>query len=306
VKTPRTIWSKLRSLWQRREVKREIDEELRFHIEQRTAENLAAGLTPEEAARAARKRFGNVQRVREECRDVRGASFGEAMGRDLRFGLRVLRKNPGFTAVAVLTLALCLGANLTIFAVVDVMLLRPLPFPQPERLVTMFNTYPKTDLGRAGSSFPNLYNRRGRLEAFSSVAAYKPDAVTVGEAGGARRVEVLRVSPEFFETLGVGPVLGRSFTEEEMTFQTHHVVLLSQACWRQHFEADPHVLGREVRVNGFAKMIVGVLPPGFHFLSSKAQIFLPLSSSPDQRGINNLHNSAAQAGSDAGRSAIAD
>jgi predicted permease len=292
VKTPRTIWSKLRSLWQRREVKREIDEELRFHIEQRTAENLAAGLTPEEAARAARKRFGNVQRVREECRDVRGASFGEAMGRDLRFGLRVLRKNPGFTAVAVLTLALCLGANLTIFAVVDVMLLRPLPFPQPERLVTMFNTYPKTDLGRAGSSFPNLYNRRGRLEAFSSVAAYKPDAVTVGEAGGARRVEVLRVSPEFFETLGVGPVLGRSFTEEEMTFQTHHVVLLSQACWRQHFEADPHVLGREVRVNGFAKMIVGVLPPGFHFLSSKAQIFLPLSSSPDQRGINNLHNSA--------------
>lgn len=273
-------------------VKREIDEELRFHIEARTAENLATGMTPEDAAREARKGFGNFQSVREECRDVRGASFGEATWRDIGFGLRMLRKNPGFTAVAVLTLTLCIGANLTIFAVVDAILLRPLPFPQPERLVTMFDTYPKTDLGRAGSSFPNLYNRRGSIEAFSSVAAYKNDAVIVGEPGASQRDEVMRVSPEFFETLGVGPALGRPFTEEEMTFQTHHVAILSHSYWRRHFNADPNALGREVRVNGFAKIIVGVLPPGFRFLSSKAQMLLPLSSSTDQRGINSLHNSA--------------
>jgi ABC-type antimicrobial peptide transport system permease subunit len=211
---------------------------------------------------------------------------------DLQYGLRMLAKNPGFTVVAVLTLALCIGANLTIFAVVEAILLRPLPFPQPERLVTMFNTYPKTDIGRAGSSFPNVYNRRGTIEAFSSVAAYKNDAVIVGEAGGASRVEIMRVSPEFFETLGVGLAQGRSFAEEEMTVQTHHVAILSHAYWRRHFDADADILGREVRVNGFAKMIVGVLPPGFRFLSSKAQIFLPLSSSLDQRGINSLHNSS--------------
>jgi predicted permease len=278
-------------LWQRPAVKREIDEELRFHLEQRTAEKLAAGMSPEEAAREARKRFGNVQRVREECRDARGASLGEALWRDIRFGLRMLLKNPGFTAVALMTLALCLGANLAIFAVVDAILLRPLAFPQPDRLVTLFNVYPKTDIGRAVSSFPNLYNRRGAIGAFSSVAAYKHDAVTVGEAGSAGRVDIQRISPEFFQTLGTGPALGRAFTEEEMTFQTHHVAILSQAYWRQHFEADPNLLGRKLRINGFDKTIVGVMPPGFRFLSSKAQIFLPLSSSPEQRGLNNLHNS---------------
>lgn len=212
------------------------------------------------------------------------------IGNDLKYGLRMLAKSPGFTMVAVLTLALCLGANLAIFAVVDGVLLRPLPFPEPARLVALYNLYPKLEAGRSGSSLPNLYTRRGKIDAFASVAGYKHDAVTVGEGGGAGRAEILRVSPEFFETLGVPPLVGRSFTEEEMTFRTHHVAILSQAYWREHFDADANVLGRSVRVNGFDKRIIGVLPPGFQFLSAQAQIFLPLSSDPGQRGINNLHN----------------
>ena len=123
-------------------MKREIDEELRFHLEQRTTDNIAAGMAPEEAAREARKRFGNWQSVREDCRAVLGASLGEATLRDSRFGLRMLRRSPGFTTAAILTLALCIGANLAIFAVVDAILVRPLPFRDAGRLVTVFNSYP--------------------------------------------------------------------------------------------------------------------------------------------------------------------
>jgi len=131
----RTLWRWLRSLGQRRAVKREIDEELRFHVEQRTAENIAAGMSPEDAALEARKRFGNFQNAREECRRVVGADFGESVLRDIQFGLRMLWKNPGFTAVAVLTLALGIGATTAIYSVVNSVLLNPIPGPQPERLV---------------------------------------------------------------------------------------------------------------------------------------------------------------------------
>src|SRR5690242_10678571 len=130
---------RLRSLGQRREVKQEIDEELRFHIEQRTAENIAAGMSPEDAARAARRRFGNLQNVREDCREARGASFGETVFKDLGFALRVLRKNPGFTTMAALTLALGIGATTAIFSVVYATLFEALPYPKSEQLVMLWS-----------------------------------------------------------------------------------------------------------------------------------------------------------------------
>src|SRR6266511_2891927 len=210
---------------------------------------------------------------------------------DLRFAWRQLLKNPAFTAVAVLTLAVCLGANLTIFAVVDAVLVRPLPFPEPDRLVTMFNTYPKAGVERNGASLANYYERRGNISAFSQVAILSQGTAIVGEAGSTDQMDLMRVSPEFFTTLGVDSIRGRAFREEEMTYQTDGVAILTDSYWRHRCNADPHILGRQIRVDGFQKTIMGVLSPGFRFLSSNAQLYLPLSSNPRDRESTERHSS---------------
>src|SRR4051794_1368557 len=183
---------------------------------------------------------------------------------DIRYALRQWLKSPGFTLTALLTIALCVGANLAIFAVINSVLLRPLPFPDADRLVTIYNTYPKAGVENDGSSITNYYERRGNIPAFSSLALYMERAETVGDPGSMRQEEIVRVSPEFFTTLGVRPVIGRNFTEEETAAQKN-VIILSDAFWRQQFDSDPNVLGRDTRVNGIERKVVGVLPPGFRF-----------------------------------------
>jgi predicted permease len=209
---------------------------------------------------------------------------------DFRFAFRQLAKNPGFTAVAVLTLALCLGANLAIFAVVDSVLLRPLPFPESDRLVTLFNTYPKAGVDRGGASLPNYYERRGAIPAFSHISALRYDTAIVGETGSTEQEQVMRVSPDFFNTLGTGPKMGRAFTEAETTYQTDNVAILTDEYWREHFNSDPGVVGRQLRVDGLQRTIIGVLPAGFRFLSSKARLYFPLSSNPDDREAKQRHS----------------
>jgi predicted permease len=216
-----------------------------------------------------------------------------ALWQDMRFGARMLMKNPGFTLIAVITLALCIGANLTIFAVVDSVLMRPLPFPDADRLVTIFNTYPKAGVERDGCSITNYYERRGSIAAFSELSACREGTVVIGEAGSTQREQVMQVSPDFFATLRVGPVIGRTFTDEETTYQTDSVAILTDAYWQQHFNADPDVIGREIRVDGFQKKVIGVLPPGFRFLSSKARLYIPLSSNARDRTPNQRHSGSS-------------
>lgn len=183
---------------------------------------------------------------------------------DLRFAFRQLRKSPGFTITALATIAICLGANLAIFAVINSVLLRPLPFPNAHRLVTIFNTYPKAGVENDGSSFTNYYERRGNIPAFSSLSVYCEGDEAVGEPGSIEQVGVIRVSPEFFATLGVSLAMGRSFTEEEAAVAAFNgVAVLTAAYWRQRFAADPNILGRDFRVNGLPRKIVGVLPPAY-------------------------------------------
>jgi predicted permease len=288
------MFKRLRSLFRvltrRREFEDGMTEELRFHIEQYTNELVSSGMPPEKAARLAQQELGNLTNVKGDCREAFGVHLFDEFRRELSYAARLLRKTPGFTATALLTLAVCFGANLTIFAVIDSVLLRPLPFPEPDRLVTIFNTYPKAGVDRDGSSLTNYYERRGRIPAFSSLSIYSYGTEIIGEPGSTERAPTMRVSPDFFSTLALGPAIGRTFTDDETTSDTDHVAILSDTFWRQQFNADPNVLGRQIRVNSVPRTVIGVLPPGFRFLSSDARLFLPLASRPEDRVASRRHS----------------
>lgn len=207
---------------------------------------------------------------------------------DLRYSARALIRNPAFTVTALATVAICLGANLATFAVINSILLRPLPFPNADRLVTIYNTYPQAGVENDGSSITNYYERRGNIPAFESLSMYMERAETVGDPGSMRQEEIVRISPEFFTTLGVSPAIGRNFTDSETDPHTN-VIILSDGFWREHFNADPNILGRDTRINGIPRKIVGVLPPGFRFLSSEARVFLPIKSGMEERGPKARH-----------------
>ena len=210
---------------------------------------------------------------------------------NLRFAFRQLCKAPSFTTTALATVAICLGANLAIFGVVNSILLRPLPFPRSDRLVTIFNSYPKAGVENDGSSITNYYERRGNIPAFSSLSIFRDFSEVVGETGAAEQTEIMRVSPDFFATLGVNLAMGRSFTEAEAEVaENNGVAIVTDAYWRQRLNSDPNVLGRDIRVNTMPRKIVGVLPPDFRFLSSEARLFLPIRSRLEERTPQQRHS----------------
>jgi predicted permease len=282
--------SLFRVLSQRRDFEDGMSEELRFHIEQYTDELVRSGLSPEAATRRARIELGSSINIKADCRESFGVHLFDEFRRQLSYAARLFRKTPAFTATALLTLAICFGANLTIFAVIDSVLLRPLPFPQSDRLMTIFNTYPKAGVDRDGSSLTNYYERRGRIPALASLSIYRYSREIVGEPGSTEREPTMRVSPEFFSTLGLDPAIGRTFTDDETTSDTDHVAILSDTYWRQRFNSDPNALGKQIRVNSVSRTVIGVLPPSFRFLSSDARVFLPLASRPEDRAPSRRHS----------------
>ncbi len=172
---------------------------------------------------------------------------------------------------------------------INSILLRPLPFPDADRLVTIYNTYPKAGVENDGSSITNYYERRGNIPAFSSLSIFLYRPEPVGEAGSTEQEQVMRVSAEFFTTLGVGPVMGRPFTEADMADDAK-VVIVTDGFWRQRLNSDPNVLGRDLRVNGIPRTIVGVLPPDFRYLSSEASLYVAYKTGGEQRGPSQRHS----------------
>src|SRR5882724_3309119 len=277
------IWRRLRSLGQTKTVKQDIDEELRFHIEQRTAENILTGMTPDEAAREARKRFGNVQNVREECRDLSGASFGEATLQDIRFGLRMLRKHYGFTTVAVLTLALGIGVNTTMFTALQEVMMRRLPYPESGRLVQLFQISPNSQ--RIPHSAANFLDLRSQNRDFEFLAAVNSESFNLSDpTQPPERVNGLQASAELFPLLGIQPALGRVFTPDEDRPGRNNVVILDHGFWRRRFAGDTNIIGRTLRLDGESVTVVGVMPEQFHdiMLAGAISVWRPIAFTEDQ------------------------
>ena len=213
----------------------------------------------------------------------------DALARDTRHAFRGLIRDRAFAVTAILTFALCLGANVALFAVVNAVLIRPLPYPHAEQLVTVYNRYPKAGVERAGASVPHYLERRAGVAAFAEAGAFRPSGNTIGEAGSPDRVESMNVTPSFFRVLGVTPVLGRAFTDEEGFYGKNNVIVLSDGFWRQKFGGDPGIIGKTVRMDGAAQTIIGVMPPNFRFGTNKPQLWTPLCFSDDDRKPDHRH-----------------
>lgn len=209
---------------------------------------------------------------------------------DLRLAIRGLRKDRGFTATALLTFALCIGANVALFAVVDAVLVRPLPYHNPEQLVAVFNRYPKAGVDRSGVSAPHYLERRSGIAAFAEAGAYRNSGATIGETGSPEHVSALQVTPSFLRVLGVRTALGRTFAEEEGVYGKNNVVILSDGLWRQNYNADPGVIGRKLRMGTEPQTIIGVMPADFSFGSSRPQILFPLCFSDDDKKPESRHS----------------
>ena len=240
----------------------ELEEEMRLHRQLLEQEQIERGLSPKEAHYAAQRRFGNDLVLREESRDMWGWNWLESLLQDVRYGLRMLARNPGFTAVAVITLALGIGATTAIFTVVNAVLLRPLPYEKPDQLVAVFETEP--DCRNCPVSGPDFLDWRQRSSSFSRLVAGTMDQASLTGAGEPQHLDGADVSPGIFELLGTRPTLGRTFaSDEERGF--HYVVILSYGLWQRAFGGDRSLVGKKITLDGKQAGVIGIMPKGFQF-----------------------------------------
>jgi len=280
------LYSRLRSLFDRAKVEEELDDELLFHLEQQTEKHMRAGMAREEARRRVRLEFGGVDQVKEDCREVRGVSMLETLGQDVRYGLRVLRKSPAFTAVVVVTLALGIGVNSAIFSLVDGIILRPLPYPQSNAIVH-FGWMDKSLIPNL--SVPEFKFCREHATSFAAIAGFQAGEDSELSQGVSKRwITSASVTDGFFETLGVQLELGRPFGREFTRPGGGYAAVLTDSLWRDSFGADPNIVGHQIVLDGGHSYIVsGVLPSSFRFTQA-ADVFtsLHLGNSLGDQGTN--------------------
>ena len=259
---------RLKALFRRDKAESDLADELHAHIERETEKLLKLGMSREDAHRRARLLFGGFEKVNEECREARGVYLLETLVQDLRYAARTLRKNPGFTAVIVLTLALGIGASTAVFSIVNSVLLKPLPYPAAERIVFPWRLAPRgIQLGYDEIPWgrPEFLLLSKEAKAFQFLGAFKSDSFNLTGSGEPVRLNGVCASAGFFPALGVEPLLGRFFSAQEDTTGNEHVAILSYSLWREQFGSDPAIIGRSVELNASAYTVVGVMPAGFSF-----------------------------------------
>jgi len=297
-----TLCSRLRSCLRatvrRSRMESEMDAELRFHMEAYAEDLIRGGVPRPEALRRARLEFGGIENAKEECREARGVHFAETLLQDLRYGVRTMLRAPGFTVTAVLALALGIGANTAIFSVVNAVLLRPLPYDQPDRLMQVWHTPPQ-------KSFPgmpiftvspaNFLDWRNQNHSFEGMAAYGFGRYTITGSGHPETIRMVAGTAGLLSILHARPLLGRGFLDGEYELGHEHEALLSYGLWRSYFAGNPDVVGKNIQLNAQTFTVVGVMGPEFDFpISSdpgaRAQMWKPLAWTDQERAIRDNHN----------------
>ncbi|NYF78717.1 putative permease [Granulicella arctica] len=277
----------------------ELNEELRFHFDNEVEKYKRAGMREDAARRRARLVFGGHQQVKEDCQDARGISFLETTTQDVRYSLRAMRKNPGFFSIAALTLALGIGASIAVFSLVNTILLKPLPYPNANRVVMLWREGPLAGVGDMPWA-PGEYSVLARAAtAFQNLGAFKKDSFNLTGASSPELLEGVRASAGLFPALGVSPLLGRTFTAEEDQPGYDHVTVLSNRLWQSRFGGDTGIVGKIIDLNGYPYTVIGVMPKSFTFpnqdgippildLPKETQLWVPLALPVAPKGANEL------------------
>jgi len=292
------LLSWLRATVARSRMESEMDAELRFHMEARADDLVHSGAPREEALRRARLEFGGIENAKEECREARGVHFAETLLQDLRYGARTMLRSPGFTLTAVLALALGIGANTAIFSVVNAVLLRPLPYDQPDRLMQVWHTPPQKTFPGVPTfavSPANFLDWRNQNHSFEGMSAYGFGRYTLTGSGHPEAIRMVAATVGLFSILHAQPLLGRGFLQGEDEPGREHEVVLSYGLWRSHFAGNSDIVGENIQLNGQAFTVVGVMRPEFDFPifsdpGSRTQMWKPLAWTDQERAIRGDHN----------------
>jgi len=265
------------ALFRKRELDAQLNSEVRFHIDELTDANIAAGMPPQEARRRAMLEFGGGEQIKEELRDVHRVYFVESAVANLKSAFRFLRKSPSFSAAVILTLAMGIGANSAVFSAIDAILLRPLPFPNGDQLMTIVERNPKINSPRAFVAPIRLEEWNRMNSTFQGITGYYTE--NVSETSGALPEKLMRawVAPRFVQVWGISPALGRDFTREEMTWGGPNAVLISDRLWRQRFGGSPNAIGQKLRLDGNGFTVVGVMPASFFFPVREVDLWAPVA-----------------------------